>query len=436
MLSRNSCKFERLSVNEGAYFVLAFALRAFLSYAGLGYRLENRIEIITPFNSWKRVKEGIALKNAGISPYEGDSVHCNPILLLFYETLMRLGTVVTQSAFFVADLLAAHLLARAVIEYRSKELEKEKACKSGYAKDVQPLLLEGSDCLRIGRTVLISYLFNPLAVLSSVAMTLTTFSNLIVALALFLSINGSKHLCFVVLAFATVTDVYPIVFIVPTLVSMYKDGLFAVVLSAFTFSCSLLLFVYLSYVVAYDWSFLSNTFGSLFILSDLTPNVGLFWYYFAETFEHYRLFFLCIFHFSFLTYALPISFCLRDDCFTACFFLLFVVSLFKSYPSVCDTAIYSSILPAFSHLFYYARYGFPAACTFIACSVLSCIMWHLWIEQGSANANFFFAVTLAYAVAQILLMTGLFYAYFKRRFHLKNGMKMLIDGEEAIPVLD
>ncbi|CDW53907.1 PIG-U domain containing protein [Trichuris trichiura] len=325
----------------------------------------------------------------------------NPILLLFFETLMHRGIVITQFVFFMTDLLAAHFLAKAVVAFRREELEKEKEEKSSYAKDVEPLLLEGSDSSRIGRIVLITYI----ALLSSVAMTLTTFGNFIVTLALYLSISGSKTLCFVVLAFATVTDVYPAIFIVPLLVSMYTrsftshiwlqrpTGPFCPTLLA---PCTLLLQVFKESLKAQS--------NFRFTLSDLTPNVGLFWYYFAETFEHYRLFFLCVFHLSFLTYALPISVCLRDDRFTACFFMLFVITLFKSYPSISDAAVYSSLLPAFSHLFYYVRYGLPVTCTIITCSALSCIMWHLWIEQGSANANFFFAVTLAYAVAQVSLM--------------------------------
>jgi hypothetical protein len=30
-------------------------------------------------------------------------------------------------------------------------------------------------------------------------------------------------------------------------------------------------------------------------VGDHTPNVGLFWYFFTEMFEHFRLFFVCVF---------------------------------------------------------------------------------------------------------------------------------------------
>ena len=40
---------------------------------------------------------------------------------------------------------------------------------------------------------------------------------------------------------------------------------------------------------------------------DLTPNVGLFWYFFTEAFEHFRVFFLCVFQINAFLYVLPLS---------------------------------------------------------------------------------------------------------------------------------
>ena len=40
---------------------------------------------------------------------------------------------------------------------------------------------------------------------------------------------------------------------------------------------------------------------------DLTPNIGLFWYFFTEAFEHFRVFFLCVFQINAFIYVLPLS---------------------------------------------------------------------------------------------------------------------------------
>lgn len=44
---------------------------------------------------------------------------------------------------------------------------------------------------------------------------------------------------------------------------------------------------------------------------------------------------------------------------------------------------------------------FLVGCFFIATSVLAPIQWFLWIYSGSANANFYFGVTIAFGTAQV-----------------------------------
>ena len=69
-------------------------------------------------------------------------------------------------------------------------------------------------------------------------------------------------------------------------------------------------------------------------------------------------------------------------------------------------------------------------------SVLSPILWYLWIYTGSANANFFFATTLAFATAQIFLLTDVLFAQAKYDYHLKHGTDLKIDEKEAQLVLE
>lgn len=78
---------------------------------------------------------------------------------------------------------------------------------------------------------------------------------------------------------------------------------------------------------------------------------------------------------------------------------------------------------------------FIVGCTFVITSALGPAVWHLWIYSGSANANFFFGVTLSFATAQIFLLTDLLFAYIKREFTLKHGSSRLVDGKPAKLVL-
>ena len=46
-------------------------------------------------------------------------------------------------------------------------------------------------------------------------------------------------------------------------------------------------------------------------------------------------------------------------------------------------------------------------CTIVTTSVLAPILWYLWIVLGTANANFYFGITIGYNVAQV----NLFYLF-------------------------
>lgn len=48
------------------------------------------------------------------------------------------------------------------------------------------------------------------------------------------------------------------------------------------------------------------------------------------------------------------------------------------------------------------RYTLVVLVMFLLSSALCPVLWYLWIHTGSANANFFFAMTLTYALAQVL----------------------------------
>ena len=83
------------------------------------------------------------------------------------------------------------------------------------------------------------------------------------------------------------------------------------------------------------------------------------------------------------------------------FALLVLMVTFKSYPSVAEAGLYLALLPLWRPLAPHARYGFVVTCFYISVMVLAPVMWTLWIHAGSANANFFFAITLAYNAAQV-----------------------------------
>jgi phosphatidylinositol glycan class U len=100
-----------------------------------------------------------------------------------------------------------------------------------------------------------------------------------------------------------------------------------------------------------SWDFLAATYGVRLLLPDLTPNVGLWWYFFIEMFDSFREFFLGVFWLHAASYMPGLTIRLhKQPLFVACT-LTGVFAIFTPYPSIADAALYLSLVPLFRHLF-------------------------------------------------------------------------------------
>ncbi|KAG0250097.1 hypothetical protein BG011_008653 [Mortierella polycephala] len=156
------------------------------------------------------------------------------------------------------------------------------------------------------------------------------------------------------------------------------------------------------------------------IRHDLTPNLGLFWYFFIEMFDQFRPFFIIVFQIHVFIFAAPISIKLRNHPLFVAFLLSTVMGTFKGYPSVGDASLYLGLLPLCSEIFKYMRYSFLIANLFMYSSLLAPIFWYLWVYVGSGNANFFYAIGLVYGIGEIILMIDTTYALMRRDFEAQS----------------
>ena len=150
------------------------------------------------------------------------------------------------------------------------------------------------------------------------------------------------------------------------------------------------------------------TYGFLLSADDLSPNLGIYWYFFTEMFDNFRVFFLFVFHAfaPFLAVLVLIRLVERRPLF--CVFLIVLLSgMFHPYPTFGDAARHIAFLPLFGRqLAGSMTTGFLIACGYVFVALLSPIFWQLWTYSRVANANFFFAVTLAYLATQSTLAIG------------------------------
>lgn len=420
-------------------YLIGVGIRYWLLFSRYQSIIGNHIEISTPLNSWKRVSEGLCLQSRNINPYEGDLLHEAPITMLFYQTLTKLWTLPIQTIFLIADTGTAILLYFIAKRYMFHLFVEQEVNKEHYAQDSKEFLLSGTDFLNSSVYVAAAFLFNPYTIFNCVGLSTIVFHNFFLALFLFSMLHG--HIIFSVLslAFCTMMSFYPVVLIIPVFLyffSIYKSKIRAFITVAL-FITTLVALRHISVILSGGTGFMKNVYGFIITVPDLQPNIGLFWYFFTEMFDHFRDLFISSFQINAtILYLIPLSVKFRKDPFLLTFALLCLISVFKSYPCLGDVGFVLSLLPCFIHLFNYSQQGFLVGVIFLITTALGPILWHLWIYSNSANANFYFGVTLAFAIAQIFLITDILFAYLKREFCLEHGKERKIDGKDALLILE
>ncbi|KAJ4989832.1 Phosphatidylinositol glycan anchor biosynthesis class U protein [Stagonosporopsis vannaccii] len=389
----------------------AAALRLLLSAAfpGLPTLLAGRVEVSTPVTSFKRLQEGLFLYTHNVSPYDGGLYHQAPLLLPLFSLLPNPAhyPVATDVVFTVVDLVGAHALAQVA--------ESGAAAVSRLFSSSRKELRWSSAAVAAG------FLYNPFTILTCLARSTSALTNMCILTAMAKASQGASITFVLALSFAAYLAMHPILLFPPLLVLLYDAraaktksthnawsftiahtiGLAAV--SAALLSASALL--------TGSWDFMAATYGVRLLLPDLTPNVGLWWYFFIEMFDSFREFFLGVFWLHAASYMPGLTIRLyKQPLFVACT-LTGIFAVFTPYPSIADAALYLSLVPLFRHLFPLMRYTFVASAAVLYASFLGPAFYYLWIYAGSGNANFFYAITLVWSLGlSIIIGDSLFAA--------------------------
>ncbi|KAI8065528.1 GPI transamidase subunit PIG-U [Gongronella butleri] len=387
-------------------FSTAFFIRMVLfSFPAISDTLLQRVEFATPVTSYKRLTEGVFLYQSHMPPYSGDVFHQAPLLLVLFLFLSSFPALVVQVVYSMLDLAIGFVLMRMARRKQAQEASAAQLEVERQSGRVDPALVAAM------------YLFSPWTVLSCVSQSTVLFSNVSVIMAVFWAMDGRATLAMFWVAIAAYLSFYPIMLVAP-LVLMLPANQRVRAIGAFVMSMASL-FALSRWVIG-SWAFLRATYGVVLYLKDLTPNVGMFWYFFIEIFDPFRSFFLMVFQFHSFIFTAPLCIRFRHAPLFAITILCGIMSIFKSYPSVGDAALLLALVPLHDELFKYGRYGFLVANLFLYASVLSPIFWHLWIYAGSGNANFFYAITLVYNLGQVLLVIDLVFAHLRREFDIEH----------------
>ncbi|EWC43819.1 hypothetical protein DRE_07328 [Drechslerella stenobrocha 248] len=388
-----------LAIGTGILLRLIF----FTAFPSLPTTLAQRVEISTPVTSYKRLQEGIYLYTHGVSPYDGGVFHQAPLLLSLF-TILPSSTTITNLLYILADLLSAislvQIAASGVPATTPHHVSPRKA------NTWPPWAIAAA------------FLFNPFSIATCIARPTIVFTNCIVLHAIASAVQGRRAPAFISLAMASYLSLYPVLLFPPLLLLTYDSSkspsrpsiqTFAIVTTVL-FTTVLLTYLKLSHILTGSWEFVASTYGVHLLLPDLTPNVGLWWYFFIEMFDSFRAFFLCLFQLHLLIYVPGICLRLRKQPLFALITLVGISSIFKSYPAIGDTTLYLSLLALYNHTFPPMRYTFFLAAALLYASFLGPAFYYLWVYAGSGNANFFYAITLVWSIVNALIVADALYA--------------------------
>ncbi|KAJ4490878.1 PIG-U-domain-containing protein [Lentinula aciculospora] len=155
----------------------------------------------------------------------------------------------------------------------------------------------------------------------------------------------------------------------------------------------------ISTIIVGHWGWIGATWGASLSLPSLTPNPGVWWYFFTEMFDHFRPFFLVVFDVHLLMYVAPFCIKFQHDSLYALFLLTGVLATLKPYPTLSDHALFIALWGIFQEIFPYLTHPIPTILVLLPSSLLQPLFAHLWLTHGTGNANFYYASTLVGACA-------------------------------------
>ena len=439
----------------------AVVLRMALAWKGAPAWLKDRVDVSPPHGTLRRIKEGAALWRLGQSPYLGSAWQGPPLLMVLLKPFLCL-----QSEFewaYVIPYLLADVIASNAIRKLAKHLGKQtetadgkeeemtRTVSSGWAlydlKNGEEKTKHGTPDAYLSKEWLLAlwYLWNPCTLATCLAGSVAGIENACVLGALAAAVENNVPLASFFVVSGTYLSLHPIIYALPVgvilargtekLLCKEEEGEVrkrtsrkALTFVAWFLGWSLL-FIGLSECVLSSGShrpsthWMSQAYGFILGVGDLSPNMGLYWYLLVEMFDEFRGLFTFALQMGIVA-LLPVLFLrlYERPLFMACVQAV-IISLFRPYPTFADQALYCTLLPLFSDQLSKMKHKVLLVNSFLWIDALGPIFWYLWTCLGVANANFYYAVSMVYACVQILLLNDMIGATIEYQREIKVGKK-------------
>ncbi|KAG1772560.1 PIG-U-domain-containing protein [Suillus placidus] len=352
------------------------------------------------------VNEGLWLLDNNIDPYVGGAFRHSPLLLSLFSTIVPPLPIIWA----LSDAVGAWALLRI---WRARQ---GLSSLKGTGSDVENLIVSvyvPSAYFEYAPNAPHSYLLNPYLLLPSLALSTSTFENTLTLLALMFASEGKVSPALLAIAFAVHLTPSSILLLLPILMVLlsspvshlasprpFHGNLKRIPFLFGEFTLYWLVLVGAACIIAGgSWNWVRASWGASLMLPDLTPNPGLWWYFFTEMFDHFRPFFLMVFSVHLVIYILPICIKFQHDPLYAAFLLVGVLGTFKAYLTLADPGLFLSMISLFPEVHGYLRHPIITTLLHLHAALLLPLQHVLWVSEGRGNANFYYAASLVMGMA-------------------------------------
>lgn len=340
------------------------------------------LEVITPVTSYQALLEAQFLRRLGLDPYQGSAVHHPPLMVALHSAVEAVGGEAATGAVYVAaDVLVGYLAGQ----------------------------LASGSWLAVVAAV---YLFNPLTLLLLVSRSTAVFANAAVLLAFSLSKTGNAKAAALALATATYLEPYLVAFLpAVVLAEVGRGGKWYGVVGRYL-ACGAALVACSAVATGGLFSFLAACYSDIATFAQLSPNIGLWWYFFTEMFTFFTPFYLGVFNLFSVCTAVPLALKFHGTPSLHTLTLTTThawLTLTKPYPQWADLAVLVALVAGLTRAHRHMRYAPVLAVVVLFLVLLMPVTYYLWF-LGLGNLNFYYAQNLVLGFGLVVLIGDLGYA--------------------------
>ena len=312
------------------------------------------------------MQEGLFLFERNVSPYDGGIFHqvcaARPSLVRCFAHSLPLQAPVLLSLFSLlpdASFTPAIGALYTLIDLLNASA-LETIADSGEAVASRLFTSPRNKDRLHSAVVSAAYLLNPFTVAACLGRSTSIFTNTAIIHSVSAALEGNVFRAMFALGIASYLSMYPALLLPPIALLCWdrsiksdkppKFGPAVGMTSITVFFSTLIVMLGLSYLITGWWDFLSATYGFQLLVPDLTPNIGLWWYFFIEIFDSFRAFFLGVFWLHLVGYVGGLTIRLRTQPLFVITTLVGLFAIFKPYPSISDVSLYFAFLPLYKHV--------------------------------------------------------------------------------------